>query len=176
MDVGGGTTSPVGRKSRCAEDKPSRLRIIRTGFEPRRTDGISYQFRRVQCACSTQYANSRPPIITPEHFAPIWPILDSVYQSCFNGVLIHVGSLLIVLFIAANAVMKRPSLPAQFRVPQDACNSAFPNCYPVVEGQWLFSGLSEEVYVIGHNYIRTDDPVYVSEPRRMKSCMDFGIC
>ena len=71
--------------------------------------------------------------------------------------------------------MKRPSLPTQFRVLQDARNSAFPNRYPIVEGQWLFSRLSEEVHMTGHDNVWTDNPVYVSKPRRMKSRVDFCI-
>jgi hypothetical protein len=84
-------------------------------------------------------------MIALKYFATVRPLSDAFYEACFDRIFVQIGTFRVVILIRTDAVMKRSMLPSERGVLQDAGNASLPNFYPVVEVEWLFSWLSEEM-------------------------------
>ena len=73
-------------------------------------------------------------MIALKYFASVRPLLDALYEARADRIFIQIGTFRVVILIRTDAVMKRPRLPSEGGILQDAANASLPNRYPVVEG------------------------------------------
>jgi hypothetical protein len=73
-------------------------------------------------------------MIALKYFASVRPLVDALYETRADRILIQICTFRVVILIGTDAMMKRPRLPSQGGVLQDAGNTSLPNRYPVVEG------------------------------------------
>jgi hypothetical protein len=124
-------------------------------------------------ASGVAFPRDLPPKIRFEQLSAILPVACLYNKTRSDRVLVHIGTPLVSVFIRADTMMKRSTLPSTVRLAQALCGHRLPILNPIIQVGVELPRPCEKMQMIRHNDIRPDFPEGGFRPDSPQKMMVF---